>query len=61
MPQRIAPAGYASTELWAAFSAWCDNNGVGDDADDWQPWWECFLEGHTIALRTLTNPEAVKE
>ena len=34
------------------FWSWKDNEGIGEDQEDWMPWWECFWAGYKDAVRT---------
>ena len=35
-------------EILKKFNEWRDsiNTDLGDDYEDWGPWWECFLAGY---------------
>jgi hypothetical protein len=50
---RTPPKEYASTEAWARFEAWYEENHAYDyEKPSWEEWWECFLAGHSLGLHT---------
>jgi hypothetical protein len=46
---RTRPGTHVADELWIAFDKWADENNVGEDPEDYGPWWECFLAGFDVA------------
>lgn len=42
------PIGYKGHPAWEAFELWAEANGVGDTAEDYGIFWECFLTGFEI-------------
>ena len=47
---RQHPTGYKDNPIWLAFELWADTHEVGDEPEDWQEWWDCFLAGVEVGM-----------
>jgi hypothetical protein len=46
---RAKPGG-ADRYGWKQFEKWSDKKGVGDDREDWDVWWECWMAASIAAI-----------
>ena len=40
-------------EIWLKFQMFASKQGIGDDVDDYMPWFECFIAGGAAAIDLL--------
>lgn len=38
---------------WGDFCEWADEHGIGEDTEDWMPWWECWYAGYASAYANM--------
>lgn len=41
-----------------AFKEWGKERGIGEDPEDWLPWWECFLAGYEFRVQQILKQQS---
>jgi len=53
---REYPGEYISTitkEAWEAFEEMAIKNGLGEEEEDWMPWYDFFVAGYEAGVRDM--------
>ena len=58
MSINIKFAGQVAAKIWEDFQPWAEKQGINlDHPDDWEDWFECYLEGaKSIARMSVDDP-----